>query len=66
MNTLPDILATTVVGPNDRLVIVLPADTNPERMKYVRQHLDQLDPEFSARVLLVAGVEELAVLRGAA
>jgi len=66
MNTLTDILTTVVVGPNDQLVIVLPDDTTLVRLAQMREQLREFNPELSSRVLFVAGVQELAVLKGGA
>jgi hypothetical protein len=60
--TLPQVLATVVVGPGDRLVLVFPAGTTAGTAARFRATLRELD--MSDRVLIVAGIEELAVLRG--
>lgn len=62
MSELPEVLSAIVVGPDDRLVIVLPKATDPMQLDLFRCVLDQRD--WGDRVLIVAGVEELAVLRG--
>ena len=61
---LPGILATVVVGPHDKLVIVLPDDTSSERVVQMRAQLSEIAPDLTARVLFVAGAQQLAVLRG--
>lgn len=62
MADLPEILETVVLQPGDRLVIVLPALTTPEQADHMRHELDRLGwaPD---QVLMVAGVEQLAVLK---
>lgn len=60
---LPEILETVVVGPEDKLVIVAPADTNVAELDEIRESVEERGLE--GRVLVLAGVEQLAVLRGA-
>lgn len=57
----PEILETVVLGPEDRLVIVLPETTTPEIMKRAIEATDARG--WGERVLFVAGVEQLAVIR---
>jgi hypothetical protein len=57
-----DQLAPIVLGPHDRLVVVCPATTPQERLNEIKDAADEMG--FAGRVLFVAGVEELAVLRG--
>lgn len=59
-SSLPDILETLVLGPEDQLVIRLPQYTTMEQYARVRE---LIPAAFADRVLLVAGVEQLAVLR---
>jgi hypothetical protein len=55
-------LATIVLGPADRLVVVFPTGTTQATAARFRDTLRELG--MSDRVLLVAGIQELAVLRG--
>jgi hypothetical protein len=56
-------LTPIVLGPLDRLVVVFPADSlSKAQLDEFKQAVDGLG--FAGRVLFVAGVEELAVLRG--
>lgn len=63
MTSLPEVLDTVVLGPEDRLVVVL-----PEGALDVDEDRDRMDAlvelcGLGGRVLFVAGVEKLAVLR---
>lgn len=60
MADLPEILSAVVVGPNDKLVLVLPQDTDRETVHEMKRRLPE---DLRDRVLLVAGAEGLAVLR---
>lgn len=53
--------AALVVGPDDVLVIMLPTPTSQDEY---RQFRDALPAELSGRVLLVANVDGMAVVRG--
>ena len=64
MSDLPEVLATAVVGPTDRLVIVLPAKTGPDVLKDCREHVANFWSEVADRILFVAGAEQLAVIKG--
>lgn len=59
---LPDVLNAIVLGPDDRLVIVVDADISDYALDGATAALK--DRGFSDRVLIVAGAEALAVLRG--
>lgn len=62
LRELPDVLGAVVLGPDDRLVLVFPRDLTQDQAAEFRQRLVRYG--FADRVLIVAGVEELAVLRG--
>lgn len=59
---LPEVLATLVLGPTDRLVVVLPARTSPEEFAAFQQVLAERD--WGTQVMVLANIEQLAVLRG--
>lgn len=50
-----------VVGPNDRVLLVFPAGLTEEDLQYFRSIIAD---EWQKRVLLVSGVEQVAILKG--
>lgn len=58
---LPDVLETVVLGPEDRLVIVVPADLSMAERDDAARFADLFAP---GRIMILAGIEQLAVLRG--
>lgn len=61
---LGDARAALVVRPGDRLVVLLEADTTPEAVDEIVDQIRTASPDLKGRVLVVAGAEQLAVLRG--
>lgn len=62
MGELPEMLETLVLGPNDRLVVVVPNHTTPEDMARFKEQLERVG--LVDRTVAIAGIEQLAVLRG--
>jgi hypothetical protein len=58
------VLQGLVVGPADRLVIVLPADTSASDAEGLGRMIQTAGPGWRDRILVVAGAEGLAVLKG--
>lgn len=63
VSDLPEVLATAVIGPHDRLIIVLPVDTSKVQGEMCRDAVVELWPDASDRVLFVAGAQQLIVLK---
>lgn len=61
MSALPEVLETVVLGPEDLLVIVVPADLTMDERNDASRLADQFAP---GRIMILAGIEQLAVLRG--
>lgn len=62
MSNAPEVLSALVVGPDDRLVIVLPSGTTLAEYDEFRGLLDR-HGWSDGRVLVVVGAEQLAVIQ---
>lgn len=53
-----------VLGPQDRLVIAFKGDPTAVELLEMRDRIEERWPAAADRILLIAGAEQLAVLRG--
>lgn len=64
MSELPEPLATLELHPGDQLVIVLSKGTTPESMERFCAAIRENWPPHLGRPVVIAGVEQLGVIRG--
>ena len=63
VSDLPEVLATAVIGPDDRLIVVLPLRTSASEAEMCRETVMQQWPDAADRVLFLAGAQNLIVLK---